>query len=54
MKKWKQISLLTLCVLLLIASTPTKPAWLVKKENVPLTSSSPLGTHKGFAPKISP
>src|SRR5438876_9423399 len=34
MKRWKQISLLTICVLALLASTPAKPAWQMKADYV--------------------
>src|SRR5258706_2893794 len=34
MRGWKQISLLTLCVLVLLASTPGKPAWQMKADYV--------------------
>ncbi len=34
MKKWGQVSLLALCVLPLIASTPTKPAWRMKADYI--------------------
>ena len=34
MRSWKQISLLTLCVLILLASTPAKPAWQMKADYV--------------------
>ena len=34
MKRWQQISLLALCVLILLASTPGKPAWRMKADYV--------------------
>ena len=34
MKKWAEVSLLALCVLPLIASTPTKPAWRMKADYI--------------------
>ena len=34
MKRWKQISLLTICALALLASTPAKPAWQMKADYV--------------------
>jgi len=34
MKKWGQLGLLTLCVLLLIASAPPKPSWRMKADYV--------------------
>lgn len=34
MRSWKQISLLSVCVLLLMASTPAKPAWQMKADYV--------------------
>src|SRR5437879_10081128 len=34
MKSWKQIGLLTLCVTILLASTPGKPAWQMKADYV--------------------
>ncbi len=34
MKRWQQISLLSLCVLILLASTPGKPAWRMKADYV--------------------
>lgn len=34
MRTWKQISLLVLCVLVLLASTPGKPAWQMKADYV--------------------
>ena len=34
MKKWGQLSLLTLCVLFLIASAPTNPSWRMKADYV--------------------
>src|SRR5258706_15638547 len=34
MRKWQQISLLTVCVLILLASTPGKPAWQMKADYV--------------------
>src|SRR5438309_4630983 len=34
MRSWKQISLLTLCVLILLASTAGKPAWQMKADYV--------------------
>jgi hypothetical protein len=34
MKSWKQISLLSVCVVILLASTPGKPAWQMKADYV--------------------
>src|SRR5258706_11340052 len=34
MRSWMQISLLSLCVLILLASTPGKPAWQMKADYV--------------------
>jgi len=34
MKRWKQISLLTISMLLLMATTPAKPAWQMKADYV--------------------
>src|SRR5258706_15781722 len=34
MRKWQQISLLTVCVLILLASTPGKPGWQMKADYV--------------------
>src|SRR5712692_6815475 len=34
MRSWMQIGLLTLCVLILLASTPGKPAWQMKADYV--------------------
>jgi hypothetical protein len=34
MKSWKQISLLSLCVVIMLASTPGKPAWRMKADYV--------------------
>jgi len=34
MRSWKQISLLTLCLLVLMATTPAKPAWQMKADYV--------------------
>ena len=34
MKSWKQISLLSVCVIILLASTPGKPAWQMKADYV--------------------
>src|SRR5947208_6862134 len=34
MRSWKQISLLSLCVVILLASTPGKPAWQMKADYV--------------------
>ncbi len=34
MRNWKQISLLALCVVILLASTPGKPAWQMKADYV--------------------
>src|SRR5260370_1949294 len=34
MRGWKQISILTVCVLILMASTSAKPAWQMKADYV--------------------
>src|SRR5437667_2497107 len=34
MRSWKQIGLLSLCVVILLASTPGKPAWQMKADYV--------------------
>src|SRR5258708_39533660 len=34
MRKWMQIGLLMLCLLILLASTPGKPAWQMKADYV--------------------
>src|SRR5947199_9973802 len=34
MRGWKQISLLTFCLLVLMATTPAKPAWQMKADYV--------------------
>src|SRR5256885_15281301 len=34
MKSWKQIGLLSVCVVILLASTPGKPAWQMKADYV--------------------
>ena len=34
MRSWKQISLLTFCLLVLMATTPAKPAWQMKADYV--------------------
>jgi len=34
MKKWKKISLLTVCMLALMAATPAKPSWRMKADYV--------------------
>src|SRR5260370_20325443 len=34
MRRWMQIGLLMLCVLILLASTPGKPAWQMKADYV--------------------
>jgi len=34
MKKWKRVSLLTICVFVLMASTPAKPKWRMKADYV--------------------
>src|SRR5215471_16229437 len=34
MRSWKQVSLLVLCVVVLMASTPGKPAWQMKADYV--------------------
>src|SRR5258706_11980256 len=34
MRKWTQIGLLMLCLLILLASTPGKPAWRMKADYV--------------------
>jgi len=34
MRSWKQISLLIVCVIVLMASTPGKPAWQMKADYV--------------------
>src|SRR2546429_5996060 len=34
MRSWKQIGLLSLCVVILLASTPGKPAWQMKADYI--------------------